>query len=96
MTVREHIYPVPDEAALAQMVGAATPHFALQIRDRVAAFAGSLPGDHPRRPELAAHIARLESLALGGEAGRDGQAELPSRPSLVIRSSAVQGGTHDA
>lgn len=98
MTVREHIYPVPDEAELAQMVGAATPHFALQIRDRVAQFAQSLPDDHPRQNELTAHIARLESLAVGGEAGEVGQAELPARPSLAIPSSGVHdahGGPHD-
>ena len=85
-----------------QMVGAATPHFALQIRDRVAALAHSLPQDHPRQAELTAHIARLEALALGGEAGQSGQAELPARPSLAIPASAVhggglsQGGAHDA
>jgi hypothetical protein len=101
VTVREHIYPVPDEASLAQMVGAATPHFALQIRDRVVAFARSLPEDHPRQAELTAHVARLEALALGGEAGHAGQAELPTRPSLVIespvaRGDGLQGGAHDA
>lgn len=84
MTVREHIYPVPDAAELAQMVGAATPHFALQIRDRVAQYQQSLPGDDPRQQELADHIARLERLAYGGEAGTEGQAELPTRPSLDL------------
>ncbi len=103
VTVLEHIYPIPDEAELAQMVGAATPHFALQIRDRVAALAQALPQDHPRRAELTTHIARLESLALGGEAGRDGQAELPARSSLTIPSwhrvhgdGDLQGGADDA
>ncbi len=86
VTVLEHNYPIPGEAELAQMVGAATPHFALQIRDRVAALARSLTQDHPRQAELTAHIARLELLALGGEAGRAGQAELPARPSLAIPS----------
>ena len=87
VTVREHIYPVPDEAELAQMVGAATPHFSMQIRDRVVAFSRQLPQDHPRQAELTAHIARLEALAYGGEPGRAGQAELPARPSLAIPSS---------
>ena len=84
MSVREHTYPVPSEAELAQMVGAATPHFALQVRDRVASLAATLPPDHPRQAELTAHVARLEALALGGEAGEDGQAELPPRPSLAL------------
>lgn len=98
VTVREHIYPIPDEAELAQMVGAATPHFAMQIRERIAAFARSLPADHARQPELTAHLERLESLAIGGEAGRSGQAELPARPSLALPSSgaAVERGPHDA
>jgi hypothetical protein len=87
MSVREHTYPVPSEAELAQMVGAATPHFALQVRDRVVSLARSLPADHPRQAELTAHIVRLEALAVGGEAGEAGQAELPARPSLAIPSS---------
>ncbi len=84
MTVREHIYPIPNEAELDQMVGAATPHFALQIRERVAAYLAALPEEHPRRPELEAQLVRLERLASDGEAGRAGQAELPARPSLEL------------
>ncbi len=96
VTVREHIYPVPGESELAQMVGAATPHFALQIRDRVLAYAASLPADHPRQASLTAHVARLESLATGGEPGRAGQAELPARPPLDLPSSGSAHGTaHD-
>ncbi len=84
MTVREHIYPIPDEAELDQMIGAATPHFALQIRDRIAAYLATVPEDHPRRIELEGQIARLDLLAYDGEAGRAGQAELPPRPSLDL------------
>ncbi len=69
------------------MVGAATPHFALQIRERVVSFAATLPADDPRQAELATHIARLDQLALGGEGGRVGQAELPTRPSLRLETS---------
>ncbi len=87
MTVHEHTYPIPDEAGLAQMVGAATPHFALQIRDRVAAYAAELPAGHPREAELTRHIKHLEALAVGGEAGREGQAELPARPPLALPSA---------
>jgi hypothetical protein len=82
MTVMEHTYPVPDEEELARLVGAATPHFALQIRDRVAALARSLPEDDPRQPELAAQIARLETLAVSGATGGDPAPDLPARPSL--------------
>ena len=96
MTVRDHIYPIPDDGDLARMVGAATPHFALQIRDRVAALSAALPADHPRQPALKDHIARLEALAVGGESGSVGQAELPTRPPLALPGSpATGGGPHD-
>ncbi len=84
MTVREHVYPVPSDDELQQMVGAATPHFAMQIHERVASYLGRLAADDPRRAELSAHLAHLEVLAVGGEAGRAGQAELPGRPSLNL------------
>ena len=38
MTIMEHDYGIPSEDELARLVGAATPHFALQIRDRVVAY----------------------------------------------------------
>jgi glutamyl/glutaminyl-tRNA synthetase len=63
MTILEVDYGIPSEDELARLVGAATPHFALQIRDRVRAYADALPEDHPRRPGIEAQIARLEALA---------------------------------
>lgn len=82
MTVHEHDYGVPTEEELARLVGSATPHFALQIRDRVAAFAASLPPDHARLPELSGHIARLEAIAVSGESGGVSALDLPSKDSL--------------
>ena len=58
MTIIELDYGVPSEDDLMRLVGAATPHFALQIRDRVVAFIGSLPGDDPRVPALRAEPER--------------------------------------
>ncbi len=84
MTVMEHEYGVPSEDELARLVGAATPHFSLQVRDRVRAYMDMLPPDSPRRPELAAHIARLEALAVQGQAGQPIDRDLPPRPSLDI------------
>ena len=84
MTVIEHVYDIPSDDELAQLVGAATPHFALQIRDRVAKLAAALPEDHPRRPALLAHIAHLEDLAFRGEAGAGAPQDLPPLPSLVV------------
>jgi hypothetical protein len=51
---------VADVRALA---GPATPHFALQIRNRIQRLIEPLAGDDPARVEGEAQIARLESLA---------------------------------
>lgn len=82
MPVFEHDYGVPSQDELAALVGAATPHFAFQIHDRVAAYARSLPSDHPRQAELAAHLERLDRIGFGGEPGRASHPDLPPRPSL--------------
>jgi hypothetical protein len=50
-----------------QLMGASTPHFALQIRNRIQNLIGSLPADHPARLEGEREIARLEGIALGSE-----------------------------
>jgi hypothetical protein len=51
---------VEDIRALA---GASTPHFALQVRNRIRRLIEPLPVDHPARLEGERHIARLEDLA---------------------------------
>ena len=56
MTILEHDYGIPSEDELARLVGAATPHFALQIRDRVRAYADALPEAHPRRAGIANRV----------------------------------------
>jgi hypothetical protein len=62
--------------------GASTPHFALQIRNRIARLIEGLPPDHPARIEGEAEIARLTRLGYSGEVrgheGEDGIAPLPS------------------
>jgi hypothetical protein len=45
------------------LAGPATPHFALQIRDRIRNLVESLPAAHPARIEGETQIARLEELA---------------------------------
>ena len=82
MTVLDRVYDIPDDDELAQLVGAATPHFALQIRERVASYAKSLPADHPRQAELSRQLERLERLASGGETGGESNTDLPPRSSL--------------
>jgi hypothetical protein len=65
-----------------QLMGASTPHFALQIRNRIQTLIGGLAADHPARIEGEREIARLERLANGSERrGTQGQGE-PPLPSL--------------
>jgi len=80
--VAQHVHDIPSEDELAQLVGAATPHFAFQIRDRVAQYAAALPPDHSRQAELAAHIERLDRLGYQGETGAVSAPDLPPRASV--------------
>ena len=65
-----------------QLMGASTPHFALQLRERIANLIAGLPADHPARVEGEREIARLEILGLSGEVrgepGEPGERPLPS------------------
>ncbi len=45
------------------LVGPATPHFALQVRNRVRRLIEPLPEGHPARAEGERAISRLEDLA---------------------------------
>jgi len=55
-----HEVTVEDIRALA---GASTPHFALQVRNRIRRLIEPLPPDHPARIEGERRIAALEDLA---------------------------------
>jgi hypothetical protein len=46
-----------------QLMGASTPHFALQIRNRIRRLIEPLPSENPARLEGERQIARLEELA---------------------------------
>jgi hypothetical protein len=48
-------------------MGASTPHFALQLRNRIAKLIRPLPPDHPARIEGEREIARLTALGESGE-----------------------------
>jgi len=50
-----------------QLMGASTPHFALQLRERIARLIAGLPEHHPARIEGEREIARLERLGFDGE-----------------------------
>jgi len=65
-----------------QLMGASTPHFALQLRNRIATLISGLPADHPAHIEGEREIARLDSVAQGAERrGEKGDGE-PAMPSL--------------
>jgi hypothetical protein len=55
-----HEVGVEDIRALA---GPVTPHFALQVRNRIRRLIAHLPADHPARLEGERQIVRLEELA---------------------------------
>jgi hypothetical protein len=64
-----------------ELVGPATPHFALQIRQRIARLIAGLPADDPAHTEGERAIRRLERLAEEGVTSgivQDGEQPLPS------------------
>ena len=75
----DHTVTVED---VRQLMGASTPHFALQIRNRIRRLIAGLPADHPARIGGEREIARLEGIAVAGEVrgegGQDGERPLPS------------------
>jgi hypothetical protein len=75
-----------------ELMGASTPHFALQLRNRIAALIADLPPSHPARVEGEREIARLVALGLYGETRGEGPAEgeLPL-PSLELPPEPTRG-----
>jgi hypothetical protein len=74
-----------------QLMGASTPHFALQLRARIRALIRDLPSEHPARVEGEREIARLDRLAFAGEVRghphEPGLEPLPSVEGLVEPSA---------
>jgi hypothetical protein len=69
-----------------ELMGASTPHFALQLRNRIARLIEGLPDGHPARVEGEREIERLERLGLSGETrgepGNEGERPMPSLETL--------------
>lgn len=71
-----------------QLMGASTPHFALQLRARIRALIKTLPEGHPARTLGEKEIARLDGIAFGGETrGHAGE------PGLTPLRSVTDGRT---
>ena len=66
-----------------QLMGASTPHFALQLRERIRALIRGLPAGHPARVEGEREIARLDRIAYVGEVrGHSAEPGLTPLPSV--------------
>ena len=74
-----HVVTVDD---VRQLMGASTPHFALQLRNRISKLIAPLGPDDPARTLGEQEIARLNRLAFTGESRGDdeqpGQRRMPS------------------
>ena len=57
----------PTVEDIRELMGASTPHFALQIRNRIRTLIADLPPDHPARVEGEREVQRLEQIAFEGE-----------------------------
>ena len=65
------------------LMGASTPHFALQLRERIRTLIRSLPPEHPARILGEQEIARLDGIAYLGEVrGHEAEDGLPPLPSV--------------
>jgi hypothetical protein len=78
-----------------QLMGSSTPHFALQIRERIRGLIAGLPADDPARQLGDTEIARLTRLAFAGEVRgegyQDGQRPLPS---LALEDASIADDGH--
>ena len=67
------------------LVGPATPHFALQVRDRVRRLIDGMPEDAPVRVEGERAIALLEEMAREGQGSGPVQPHEQPLPSLKLQ-----------
>ena len=78
-----------------QLMGASTPHFALQIRNRIAKLVEGLDADDPARIQGDREIARLEALGSSGETrGHEAEEGLAPMPSLRAAPGPGTGSLH--
>jgi hypothetical protein len=75
LTNSRHTLTIDEVRALSS---AATPHFALHIRNRLRRLVAPLPDSHPAMRFAQSEIARLEKLSVDLEHGPAGGSDLPS------------------
>src|ERR671928_1878487 len=76
-----------------QLMGASTPHFALQLRNRIQRLIAALAPDDPARQLGEMEIARLNRLAVTGEVRGEGDTEgMRPLPSLGIDEPTPSAG----
>jgi hypothetical protein len=75
------------------LMGASTPHFALQLRARIRALIRDLPPEHPARIEGEREIARLDQIAFMGEV-RGHRAEPGLTPLRSLTAGDGSGAPH--
>jgi hypothetical protein len=69
-----------------QLMGSSTPHFALQLRNRIRTLIAALPADDPARVLGEGEIARLERLGFTGEVRGE-----PAQPGVHGLASVNEG-----
>lgn len=79
----------PTRADIDALVGPATPHFAYQLRARVAELVAGLPADHPVRRYAEEQMALLDRLGHASTKAEDGGREPRSRPGWSELPSAA-------
>lgn len=74
-----------------QLMGASTPHFALQLRNRIGRLIDGLPAEHPARILGEQEITRLTQLGFTGETrGHHAEEGMPALASVT--GDSVVGG----
>ncbi|MEP6812486.1 MAG: hypothetical protein ABI990_05815 [Actinomycetota bacterium] len=79
----------PTKGDIDALVGPATPHFAYQLRARVAELVAGLPADHPVRRYAQEQMDLLDRLGHASTKAEDGGREPRSRPGWSELPSAA-------
>lgn len=76
-----------------QLMGASTPHFALQLRERIRVLIAPLAPEDPARIEGEREIARLQQIAYAGEVrGHGAEPGIATLASVADERLAADGG----